>query len=107
MAMAPANKAANFAPIGARFLHSIPCTLFPIRSHYTLRLTVVPKSKPSWKGASSYWGEIFSDPVLATAILDRLLHHSTTIKGESYRLKKKRKVGLLSPTKENLPTAAG
>ena len=31
------------------------------------------------------WGEIFSDPVLATAILDRLLHHSTTIniKGES------------------------
>ena len=31
----------------------------------------------------------------ATAILDRLLHHSTTlnIKGESYRLKEKRKAG--------------
>ena len=30
------------------------------------------------------WGDIFSDAVLATAILDRLLHHSTTIniKGE-------------------------
>jgi len=43
------------------------------------------------------WGEIFNDPVLATAVLDRLLHYSTTlnIKGESYRLKEKRKAGLL------------
>ncbi|EKI63420.1 hypothetical protein ECEC1736_2676 [Escherichia coli EC1736] len=33
------------------------------------------------------WGEMFGEHVLATAILDRLLHHSTTlnIKGESYR----------------------
>lgn len=44
------------------------------------------------------WGEVFGDPVLATAILDRLLHHATTIniKGESYRLKEKRKAGLLA-----------
>ena len=44
------------------------------------------------------WGEVFNDDVLATAILDRLLHHSTTlnIKGESYRLKEKRRAGLLS-----------
>ena len=51
------------------------------------------------------WGEIFSDAVLAIAILDRLLHHSTTIniKGESYRLKKKRKAGLLNAPKESLP----
>lgn len=43
------------------------------------------------------WGEIFGDPVLATAILDRLLHfsHVITIKGESYRLREKRKAGLL------------
>jgi DNA replication protein DnaC len=43
------------------------------------------------------WGETFNDPVLATAILDRLLHYSTTlnIKGESYRLKEKRRAGLL------------
>ncbi len=35
------------------------------------------------------WGEVFGDQVIATAILDRLLHHSTTlnIKGESYRLR--------------------
>lgn len=47
------------------------------------------------------WGEIFNDPILATAILDRLLHHSTTlnIKGESYRLKEKRRAGLLGRTK--------
>jgi len=44
------------------------------------------------------WGEIFAgDSVIASAILDRLLHHSTTvnIKGESYRLKEKKKAGLL------------
>ena len=43
------------------------------------------------------WGDVFNDHVLATAILDRLLHHATTlnIKGESYRLKEKRKAGLL------------
>lgn len=43
------------------------------------------------------WGEVFGDQVIATAILDRLLHHSTTlnIKGESYRLKDKRKAGLI------------
>ena len=43
------------------------------------------------------WGEVFGDPVLATAILDRLLHHATTIniKSESYRLKEKRRAGLL------------
>jgi DNA replication protein DnaC len=33
---------------------------------------------------------------IASAILDRLLHHSTTItiRGESYRLKEKRRAGL-------------
>lgn len=53
------------------------------------------------------WGEIFSDTVLATAILDRLLHHSTTIniKGESFRLKEKRKAGVLTGIKEEPPKA--
>lgn len=42
------------------------------------------------------WGKIFGDDVLATAVLDRLLHHSTTfnIKGESYRLREKQKAGI-------------
>jgi DNA replication protein DnaC len=44
------------------------------------------------------WGSIFGDTVIATAILDRLLHHSTTIniRGDSYRLKERRKSGLAS-----------
>lgn len=47
------------------------------------------------------WGSIFGDPIIATAILDRLLHHSTTIniRGESYRLKDRRKAGLV-PARE-------
>jgi DNA replication protein DnaC len=44
------------------------------------------------------WGTVFGDDVLAAAILDRLLHHSHTlmIQGESYRLKQKRKAGLVA-----------
>ena len=44
------------------------------------------------------WGELLGDTVIATAILDRLLHHShvLNIRGESYRLKDKRQSGLLT-----------
>jgi DNA replication protein DnaC len=43
------------------------------------------------------WGGIFGDNIVATAILDRLLHHShvLTIRGESYRLREKRRSGLI------------
>ena len=43
------------------------------------------------------WGAVFGDEDLAAAILDRLLHHSHTlmVQGESYRLKQKRKAGLM------------
>ena len=35
------------------------------------------------------WGQLFGDPVVATALLDRLLHHAVviTINGNSYRLR--------------------
>ncbi len=52
---------------------------------------------------------MFGDPVVATAILDRLLHHShvVTIRGDSYRLKEKRRSGLLrSSTPEPVTAAA-
>ena len=40
-------------------------------------------------------GEIFKDHVIAAAVLDRILHHCSTIniKGESYRLKGEEKTG--------------
>ncbi len=43
------------------------------------------------------WASLFPEVALASAILDRLLHHSTTIniRGESYRLKDKRRAGLV------------
>ena len=55
------------------------------------------------------WGEVFGDQTLATAILDRLLHHATTvnIKEESFRLKERRRSELMEiktlATKEDPP----
>ena len=54
------------------------------------------------------WGDVVNDQVLATAILDRLLHHATTlnINGESYRLREKKKAGLLGRRATPVPEAA-
>lgn len=54
------------------------------------------------------WGTIFGDPVVATAILDRLLHHShvVTIRGDSYRLREKRRAGLIKSTTINQEAVA-
>lgn len=43
------------------------------------------------------WSTVFGEAVVATAILDRLLHHThvITIRGDSYRLREKRRSGLL------------
>lgn len=43
------------------------------------------------------WGDVFAaDPIMASAALDRLLHRSTVIniRGDSYRLKEKRRAGV-------------
>ena len=47
-----------------------------------------------------------SDDVIASAILDRLLHHSATIniKGQSYRLKHKKKAGVIPKTSATAAT---
>ena len=41
----------------------------------------------------SKWSEVFGDPVLTNALLDRLLHHSSilNINGPSYRLKDRKR----------------
>ncbi|MDE1821619.1 MAG: IS21-like element helper ATPase IstB [Euryarchaeota archaeon] len=46
------------------------------------------------------WGEVMGDTAIAAATLDRILHHATvvSIKGESYRLRSRRKSGLPTPS---------
>lgn len=55
-----------------------------ISMRYEKHSTIITTNKPL-----SQWGQIFGDPVLANAILDRLLHHCSVIKivGKSYRTK--------------------
>ena len=64
------------------------CHLFYrfVAMRYEKSSTIITSNK-----AFSDWSELFHDPVIVTAILDRLLHHSTVvnIKGHSYRLKGK------------------
>ena len=51
----------------------------------------------------SAWGDVFGDRVIATAILDRLLHHAVTlnVRGNSYRLREKLKAGLIRSHDDN------
>jgi DNA replication protein DnaC len=51
------------------------------------------------------WDQVFAEEaVLTAAMLDRLLHHSTVVQisGESYRLKDKRRAGMVAKPKERL-----
>ena len=52
------------------------------------------------------WGELLGDSVIASAVLDRLLHHShvLNIRGESYRLREKRQAGLF-PSQHHISAA--
>jgi len=53
------------------------------------------------------WGQMFGDAVLATAILDRLLHHAhiVNIRGASYRMRDKMRSGVYgSPAREGSAT---
>lgn len=63
-----------------------------VSKRYEKLKSIILTSNKSYAG----WGDIFPDPILATALLDRLLHHASTvnIKGESFRLKQRRACGL-------------
>jgi hypothetical protein len=51
---------------------------------------------------------VLGDAVIATAILDRLLHHShvLNIRGESYRLREKKQAGLFGVSSTPLVTVS-
>ena len=51
----------------------------------------------------THWGTVFGDEMIAAAVLDRLLHHShvLVIQGDSFRLKQKKRAGLLGSAKTN------
>ena len=51
------------------------------------------------------WGELLSDSVLATALLDRLLHHAhvINIRGETYRLRDRLKAGVQTAPPAEIP----
>ena len=53
----------------------------------------------------SDWGELLSDNILATALLDRLLHHAhvVNIRGQTYRLRERWKAGVQPVPPAELP----
>lgn len=53
----------------------------------------------------SEWDQVFGDPVVATALLDRLLHHAVVvqIEGSSYRMRQH--AALLPPAPRPNPAA--
>ena len=53
----------------------------------------------------SDWGELLSDNVLATALLDRLLHHAyvVNIRGQTYRLRDRLKAGVQTVPPTDIP----
>lgn len=87
--------------VGYLPMSSLEATLFfqLVSSRYE-RGSIILTSNKSF----AEWGEVFGDPVIATAILDRLLHHShvVNIRGDSYRLKEKRRAGLYAAPQPQL-----
>jgi len=78
--------------------------LFQLVSKRYTRGSIIVTSNKSY----SEWGAVFGDEVAAAAIIDRLLHYSTTvnIRGESYRLKDKKRAGVFSMPTSTLVTPA-
>jgi DNA replication protein DnaC len=57
-----------------------------VSARYERASIIVTSNKPF-----SAWGEIFGDDTVATAMIDRLIHHAEilSLKGDSYRLRGK------------------
>ena len=80
--------------VGYENLNPEKATLFfqLINVRYEQGSIIITTNKPLAK-----WGEMMSDEAVATATLDRLLHHAhvVSIKGDSYRMKDRLKVGVI------------
>lgn len=80
----------KFKPEQASLLFQVIC------ARYERQATIILTSNKAF----GEWGEVFAgDAVMASAALDRLLHRATVIniRGESYRLKEKRRGGTVTP----------
>ena len=55
-----------------------------VSARYERASVIVTSNKPFGR-----WGEVFGDPIVAAAMIDRLVHHAevVSLKGDSYRLK--------------------
>jgi DNA replication protein DnaC len=80
-----------FDPEAANLMFSL------VSSRYERASMIVTSNKPF-----SAWGEIFGDDMAATAMIDRLIHHSEilSLKGDSYRLRGKDLDARLAKTAE-------
>ncbi len=79
--------------------------LFQVVSHRYERSSIILTSNKS----VTEWPEVFGDHAIATAILDRLLHHShaLSIKGNSYRLRERTLAAARAPEPQPVLTASG
>jgi len=61
-----------------------------VSSRYERGSVIVTSDKPF-----TAWGEIFGDPVVAAAMIDRLVHHAEilSLKGDSCRLRDRKLIG--------------
>ena len=68
-----------------------------VSSRYEKRSTIYTSNK-----GFSEWGEILGDSVMASAVLDRMLHHCIVIniRGGSHRLKDRKKNSLPTMRRE-------
>src|SRR2546428_13427911 len=74
-----------------------------VSGRYERASLIVTSNKPF-----SAWGEIFGDDVVATAMIDRLVHHAELIalKGDSYRLRDKDPRPAPAPAADRTPRPA-
>lgn len=76
-----------FSPEATHLLFQIICWRYETKS------TIITTNRPI-----SEWGLVLGDPMAATAIIDRIMHHCTAIaiNGDSYRLKEHKLKKLLN-----------